>query len=116
MTIFEWYFHHAHSQRLASAPRKPSDAVTGVQKEDMHICEAVQRGLQSAAYDRGRYSVKRENGVYHFHMRLGEISALEAVSQMARGEGTASKLPEKTDGEVLALNVALAFMPAPLLL
>jgi len=44
-----------------------------VQREEMHICEAVQRGLQSAKYDRGRYSVKRENGVHHFHMLLGEF-------------------------------------------
>jgi choline monooxygenase len=44
-----------------------------VQREDMHICEAVQRGLQSATYDRGRYSVKRENGVHHFHLLLSEF-------------------------------------------
>jgi hypothetical protein len=24
-------------------------------------------------YDRGRYSVKRENGVHHFHLLLGEF-------------------------------------------
>jgi len=33
-------------------------------------CEAVQRGLQSRTYDRGRYSVRRENGVHHFHSLL----------------------------------------------
>ena len=31
------------------------------------------RGLNSALYDRGRYAVKRENGVHHFHMLLGEF-------------------------------------------
>jgi choline monooxygenase len=41
----------------------------------MHICEAVQRGLQSSTYDRGRYSVKRENGVHHFHRLLAEFLA-----------------------------------------
>jgi hypothetical protein len=75
----------------------------------MQICEAVQRGLQSATYDRGRYSVKRENGVYYFHMLLGEISALEAVSQMARGEGTASKLPEKTERRGFSLKCSAGF-------
>jgi choline monooxygenase len=44
-----------------------------VQQEDIGLCESVQRGLQSALYDRGRYSVKRENGVHHFHMLLGEF-------------------------------------------
>jgi choline monooxygenase len=37
-----------------------------IQQEDIEICEAVQRGLHSRAYDRGRFSVKRELGVYHF--------------------------------------------------
>jgi choline monooxygenase len=27
----------------------------------------VQRSLSSRLYDRGRLSVKRENGVHHFH-------------------------------------------------
>jgi choline monooxygenase len=38
-----------------------------VQREDAAVCEAVQRGLRSRFYDRGRLSVKRENGVHHFH-------------------------------------------------
>jgi choline monooxygenase len=41
-----------------------------VQQEDIGLCESVQRGLQSSLYDRGRYSVRRENGVHHFHMVL----------------------------------------------
>jgi choline monooxygenase len=44
-----------------------------VQQEDIGLCENVQRGLRSATYDRGRYSVKRENGVHHFHMLLSEF-------------------------------------------
>ena len=38
-----------------------------VQQEDIAICEAVQKGLRSRTYVHGRYSVKRENGVHHFH-------------------------------------------------
>jgi choline monooxygenase len=38
-----------------------------VQQEDITLCEAVQQGLSSRTYDRGRYSAKRENGVHHFH-------------------------------------------------
>lgn len=37
-----------------------------IQEEDIEICEAVQRGLHSRAYDKGRFSVERELGVYHF--------------------------------------------------
>lgn len=41
-----------------------------IQMEDVEICEAVQAGLQSRAYDQGRFSVKREQGVYHFQQML----------------------------------------------
>lgn len=41
-----------------------------VQEEDITICEHVQRGLQSKAYDRGRFSVEMEAGVYHFQRLL----------------------------------------------
>jgi choline monooxygenase len=30
----------------------------------------VQKGLRSRTYDRGRYSVMRENGLHHFHTLL----------------------------------------------
>ncbi len=41
-----------------------------VQREDVEICEHVQRGLASRAYDRGRFSVDAEAGVYHFQCLL----------------------------------------------
>ena len=37
-----------------------------IQQEDIEVCEKVQMGLQSRAYQQGRFSVKREEGVYHF--------------------------------------------------
>ena len=60
-------------RRRANARRRRLRSAMWCSKEDIHICEAVQRGLQSATYDRGRYSVKRENGVHHFHMLLSEF-------------------------------------------
>jgi choline monooxygenase len=72
LTIFEWYFHDAGLEQVRERARRAIDFSENVQGEDMHICEAVQRGLSSALYDRGRYSVKRENGVHHFHMLLSE--------------------------------------------
>jgi choline monooxygenase len=95
LTIFEWFFHDANetSETNAAAERSQrSDVQTfersnvpslreriqraiafsdEVQREDIGLCTAVQRGLQSATYDRGRYSPKRENGVHHFHLLLG---------------------------------------------
>lgn len=38
-----------------------------VQKEDVAICEAVQRRLASGSYAAGRLNPKREAGVHHFH-------------------------------------------------
>jgi choline monooxygenase len=73
LTIFEWYFHDAHSEKVRERVRKAIGFSETVQQEDIHICEAVQRGLQSSTYDRGRYSVKRENGVHHFHLLLSEF-------------------------------------------
>ena len=75
LTIFEWYFHHADFPNVRERAVKAIEFSHGVQQEDMHICEAVQRGLQSSTYDRGRYSVQRENGVHHFHRLLAEFLA-----------------------------------------
>ena len=73
LTIFEWYFHDGHSDSVRERVSRAIGFSETVQQEDIHICEAVQRGLQSSTYDRGRYSVKRENGVHHFHMLLSEF-------------------------------------------
>jgi choline monooxygenase len=75
LTIFEWYFHDAESEKARERAEKAIAFSHTVQAEDMHICEAVQRGLRSTTYDRGRYSVKRENGVHHFHVLLAEFLA-----------------------------------------
>ena len=42
------------------------------QQEDVDICRAVQQGLQSMAYDRGRYSPRWEIGELMFHRLLHE--------------------------------------------
>ena len=72
LTIFEWYFHDGNSEKMRERVNKAIAFSEVTQQEDIHICEAVQRGLNSALYDRGRYSVKRENGVHHFHLLLSE--------------------------------------------
>src|ERR1700686_3473759 len=73
LTIFEWFFHDAGSAATRERVRKAVEFSDQVQQEDIGLCESVQRGLRSSTYDRGRYSVRRENGVHHFHMLLGEF-------------------------------------------
>lgn len=73
LTIFEWFFRKFDSDEQHSASRKTIKFTEEVQQQDIAICEAVQRGLQSHTYDQGRYSVKRENGVHHFHLLLAEF-------------------------------------------
>jgi choline monooxygenase len=73
LTIFEWFFHHAADSAVQERIQRAIAFSDQVQQEDIGLCENVQRGLRSATYDRGRYSVKRENGVHHFHTLLGEF-------------------------------------------
>jgi len=46
-----------------------------VEREDEAVVEAVQRGVRSRLYDRGRYSPTREQGVHHFHRLLAAALA-----------------------------------------
>jgi choline monooxygenase len=73
LTIFEWFFHDVALEKNQKRIERSVAFSDEVQQEDIGLCENVQRGLRSSTYDRGRYSVKRENGVHHFHMLLGEF-------------------------------------------
>ena len=67
--VFDYYF--ADISAAAEARNKESIAVSEkVQEEDMAICDAVQRGLNSRAYVAGRLSVRREAGEHLFHRLL----------------------------------------------
>jgi len=68
LTIFEW-FGYPGSAVQAETIRFSDE----IQQEDIKICELVQKGLRSRSYDSGRFSVKRENGVHHFHLLLDEF-------------------------------------------
>jgi choline monooxygenase len=45
-------------------------ALDTVEHEDEAVVAAVQRGVASRFYGRGRYSPARERGVHHFHRLL----------------------------------------------
>jgi choline monooxygenase len=63
--VFDFYFADG------VAERERSIAVSErIQREDIDICESVQRGLGSRAYQTGRLSVRREAGEHLFHRML----------------------------------------------
>jgi choline monooxygenase len=67
--IFDYYF--ADVSESAQEKNLASIAVSEqIQSEDVAICESVQRGLNSRAYDSGRLSVRREAGEHLFHRLL----------------------------------------------
>jgi choline monooxygenase len=67
--IFDFYFsdvseaRHEHNAQSVEVGNR-------VQAEDLGICEDVQRGLKSRAYNAGRLSVRREAGEHSFHRLL----------------------------------------------
>jgi len=63
VAIFEWYFLPGEDAAMEETMRFSDE----IQLEDGHICEVVHRNLKSQSYDTGRYSVKQEKGVHHFH-------------------------------------------------
>ena len=67
--IFDFYFGDV-SERNREFNERSVATGSGVQDEDLGICEAVQRGLKSRAYGAGRLSVRREAGEQLFHQLL----------------------------------------------
>ena len=72
--LFEW-FRRPTADGTTGAPgdiERTKAFSHGIQLEDMEICETVQKNLASGAYERGRFSVLRENGVHHFQALVHE--------------------------------------------
>lgn len=63
---FQYFYHDVDSPAARKKIGEDLAYSDGVQKEDIEICERVQLGLASRAYDRGRFSVEFEAGVHHF--------------------------------------------------
>jgi choline monooxygenase len=82
LTVFEWFFHQPDRPGAAAKVEQTVAFSDEIQIEDIAICEAVQRGLRSRTYVRGRYSERRESGVHHFH-RLW-AAAMETAGGPAR--------------------------------
>ncbi len=67
--IFDFYFDDV-SDAATEGNRQSIAVGERVNDEDVAICEAVQRGLHSRAYNAGRLSVRREAGEHLFHRLL----------------------------------------------
>ena len=80
LTVFEWFFAEPGSGPGWESMQQTIAFSDEIQQEDIVICEQVQRGLRSRAYDSGRFSAKRENGVYHFQQLVREYLAGETTA------------------------------------
>jgi choline monooxygenase len=67
--VFDFYFADV-SASARERNHASIDVGERIQQEDLDICESVQRGLQSRAYNAGRLSVRREAGEHLFHRLL----------------------------------------------
>ena len=70
LVIFDYYFNDFTSSESIKRIEEDITFSNEVQKEDIFICEKVQKGLESKGYDKGRFSPKEEMGVYHFQSLL----------------------------------------------
>jgi choline monooxygenase len=68
--VFDFYFADTEGEAAGRFIRDSIDVAEQVQREDIGICEEVQRGLRSRSFDTGRFSVRREAAGYHFHQLL----------------------------------------------
>jgi choline monooxygenase len=73
-TVFDWYFTDPGQKEAIAQAIAFSEEV---QEEDIGICLAVQKGLSSGVYDRGRFSVKNEAAVHQFQRMVHEYVTRE---------------------------------------
>lgn len=87
--IFDFYFGDTSEAHMPYI-RESMGVSERVQQEDIVICDGVQRGLSSRAYQAGRLSVRREAGEHLFHRLLAAdlngthaAAARQAIQQTA---------------------------------
>lgn len=70
LTIFDLYLSETDPEKLAVRLRDDLEVSDLVQKEDIQICEQVQKGLKSGSYNKGRLCASEELGVWAFQNNL----------------------------------------------
>ena len=79
--IFDFYFGDTSEAQMPYI-RESMGVSERVQQEDIVICDGVQRGLSSRAYQAGRLSVRREAGEHLFHRLLAaDLNDTSAASR-----------------------------------
>ncbi|MDQ3871371.1 MAG: Rieske 2Fe-2S domain-containing protein, partial [Chloroflexota bacterium] len=73
LTIFEWFFAQPGTGAGWESMQQTIAFSDEIQREDIEVCEQVQRGLRSRSYEPGRFSAKREQGVFHFQALVREF-------------------------------------------
>jgi choline monooxygenase len=63
---FDYFYADLESATTQSMIQRDLEFSDEIQQEDIDICEQVQKGLSSGAYQAGRLCHKREQGVWHF--------------------------------------------------
>lgn len=79
--LFNYYYEDVESENAIKVIKDDISYSHDIQMEDVEICEQVQKGLRSKAYHKGRFSVEREEGVYHFQSLLKEVMREAANGQ-----------------------------------
>jgi len=72
LVTFDWYYEDPGTPESWNSLQDGIAFTDLIQKEDMVVCQDVQHNLEAGVYKQGRYSVKRENGVHHFHALVQE--------------------------------------------
>jgi choline monooxygenase len=75
------YFYPAGEANVEARHARDREFSDLVQREDVDMCEHVQRGLACGSYVAGRLNPLRENGVHHFHELLREAYRREPASR-----------------------------------
>jgi choline monooxygenase len=104
LTVFDYYFAETEGPTAQQFIKRSMAASDQVQLEDVEICESVQIGLGSGAYDRGRYAPAVEIGEFHFHQWLREDmeTYLQANDQCrsSNDEGSTKHEARSTESEI----------------
>ncbi len=79
--VFDYFYDDVESDVARLRIGRDIDFADRIQRQDIEICQHVQKGLASRGYDRGRFSVRFESGVFHFQNLVRE-----AYGRWRRGE------------------------------
>jgi choline monooxygenase len=78
--VFDFYFRETEGAAARAFIERSLAASERVQEEDVAICESVQVGVGSPAYDRGIYAAAIEHAAHHFHRLLAADLAAEPAA------------------------------------